>query len=277
MSEMSYRKRMKLAISLFLICLIFLLDLLLGNIFIPIPQHIPNEYYHHTLRNADFKGNMMWGKEKYLVFTNSLGFKDSSNRKISLIPGRKRILFIGDSFTEGVGLPYEKTFVGLIGEAIKDKVEVLNATTTSYSPKLYHLKAKYLLEKVGLRFDELYVYIDISDIPDEIIYENFMPYKDPLLIKALKAINRFFIRRSFLYYNFHNRILPRTPRGKYYKERSLWVDDEKVFEGYKKGLKLAGLNMEKLQDLCKKYNVKMTIAVFPHPEQIKGTIFNLNK
>jgi hypothetical protein len=48
------------------------------------------------------------------VFTDSLGFKDASRRAV---PDRRRILFIGDSFTEGVGLPYEQTFVGLFARA----------------------------------------------------------------------------------------------------------------------------------------------------------------
>ena len=49
-----------------------------------------------------------WGYEKYKIFTNNLGFKDKSNREIEF---KKKILFIGDSFTEGVGIKYEDTFL----------------------------------------------------------------------------------------------------------------------------------------------------------------------
>jgi len=40
--------------------------------------------------------------------------------------GRKRVLFVGDSFTEGVGVPYEGTFVGRFGSAFPN-LDVLNA------------------------------------------------------------------------------------------------------------------------------------------------------
>lgn len=39
---------------------------------------------------------------------------------------RHRILFIGDSFTEGAGLPFEQTFVGMFSQGVPD-VDVLNA------------------------------------------------------------------------------------------------------------------------------------------------------
>ena len=40
----------------------------------------------------------------------------------------KRIMFIGDSFTEGIMLDWEDTFVGIISDSLKNKnVEVLNA------------------------------------------------------------------------------------------------------------------------------------------------------
>ena len=65
-------------------------------------------------------------------------------------------------------MQYEDTFVGLIDSALINKqIEVLNAGRSSYSPIIYWRKIKYLIEDVGLQFDELVVYIDISDAIDE--------------------------------------------------------------------------------------------------------------
>jgi len=120
--------------------------------------------YHHTLR-ANFNGYDVWGPLRNRVYTNSLGFKDASARVVPHVSDRKRILFIGDSFTEGIGLPYEDTFVGQFAAAFPH-IEVLNAGVSSYSPSIYYEKIKHLLNS-GLHFDETIVFIDISDIQNE--------------------------------------------------------------------------------------------------------------
>ena len=77
------------------------------------------------------------------MFTNSLGFRDRTVREIPLASKQKRILLIGDSFIEGMGVPYENSVAGILGESLKaDATEVLNAAAVSYSPKLYFLKTR---------------------------------------------------------------------------------------------------------------------------------------
>ena len=81
----------------------------------------------------------------------------------------RRILLIGDSFAEGIGLPYERTFAGLLnaaGQSRRDKVEFLDAGVASYSPSIYYKKVKYLLDR-GLKFDEVVLLSDSSDVEDE--------------------------------------------------------------------------------------------------------------
>ncbi|MFZ3326562.1 MAG: SGNH/GDSL hydrolase family protein, partial [Methylocella sp.] len=128
---------------------------------------IRDPVYHHTLR-PKFDGFDKWGNKDYPVVTNSLGFRDASTRDVPLVADRKRIVFIGDSFTEGLGMPYQETFVGKFAGAFPD-LDVLNAAAESYSPSVYYEKLKYFLDR-GLRFDEAVVYIDISDIQDETMY-----------------------------------------------------------------------------------------------------------
>ena len=134
---------------------------------------IKHPVYHHT-----FKPNKMIKrtnskksfKTDRTLYTNSLGFKDSRIREILLETDNYRILFIGDSFTEGIGLDYEKTFVGIIDSTFANKnISVLNAGKVSYSPIIYWRKIKYLIENVGLKFNEVIVYVDISDAYNEAI------------------------------------------------------------------------------------------------------------
>ena len=54
-------------------------------------------------------------------------------------------------------------------------VEVLNAGAVACGPPLYELRLRDLLLREGLRVDEFYVFIDISDVLDELFYEGFRP------------------------------------------------------------------------------------------------------
>ena len=101
-------------------------------------------------------------------------------------------MFIGDSVTEGIFLNYEDTFVGLIDKYFEKKnIQVLNAGVATYSPSIYFAKINYFLEQ-GLKFDELVVFIDISDIVDEAIWYD-------LDLKKKRIIERkYLIRKNII-------------------------------------------------------------------------------
>lgn len=136
------------------------------------PTPMARIYDLHPVYSHGFKKNSFvieeWRGIKIPIYTNSLGFKDRTSREISLTSDKKRIVFIGDSFTEGVSYEYGDTFVGIIDAALaKRGIEVLNAGCMSYSPFIYWEKINYLIEDVGLNFDELIVFLDISDAWNE--------------------------------------------------------------------------------------------------------------
>jgi hypothetical protein len=114
---------------------------------------IRNETYHHGFA-SNVSLTSRFGPMAYPMYTNSLGFRDRGPREITLVSSTPRLLFIGDSFTEGIGVPYEDTFVGLLAERLgKERVDVLNAAVASYGFVIYRRKIEHLLETVGLRFD----------------------------------------------------------------------------------------------------------------------------
>ena len=132
------------------------------------PVRIANPVYDHGLA-AGFDGHDVWGEVRHRLVTNSLGFKDASARTIQLKPASRRVLLIGDSFAEGIGMSYEDSFAGLLqraGQQRNDRIEFLNAGVASYSPSIYYKKIKYLLD-LGLQFDEVVVLSDTSDVTDE--------------------------------------------------------------------------------------------------------------
>ena len=130
--------------------------------------------YHHGLA-AKRVTTDEWGTLEYPVTTNSLGFKDATTRDVPLQPAGERIMFMGDSFTEGIGVPYEQTWVGRVDKALSAQgIAVLNGGVASYCPKTVYYKTKALLAR-GLRLTAIVFFIDVSDMADDLIFNDFVP------------------------------------------------------------------------------------------------------
>lgn len=238
---------------------------------------ISHSVYHHTLA-ANYDG-LARNQSEYRFCTNPDGLKSKCGGKND--HKNYDIGFLGDSFTEGLGLPYEKTFVGLIAEGLPGK-KIANLGVVSYSPTIYYLKLKDFLDK-GYKFKELVVYIDISDIQDEVNYavangkvidtikSTQKEKMFPLLNFGLKGLRD---RLEMIFYPDF-RAESRDLTGPIYSRdyrRGAWTFDSSD-EGYGKiGVKGAidksMAMMEKLYDLCEKNNIKLSVGVYPWPGQI---------
>ncbi|HNW43201.1 MAG TPA: SGNH/GDSL hydrolase family protein [Elusimicrobiales bacterium] len=242
--------------------------------------------YHHDLAKNKCAGNARWGDIVYKVCTNSLGFKDSGVRAVPLSSGRRRLLFIGDSFTEGLGVEYKDTFAGLIGAGLeKNGVEVLNAAVSGYSPVIYWKKTEYLVERAGLKFDEAVVFLDISDIEDEAVHYSLDENGSVAAIDAGKGgagdrrrpdFKRILEKNSILVSELRRIALSllQSPFHKAHVVNSrtaLWTTDKEVYAEYgETGLKKCDLYMDKLSALLRKRGIKLTLAVYPWPDQIRS-------
>ena len=237
--------------------------------------------YHHDLVPLVHTRRAHWGHRYYVVATNSLGFKDAACRDIKLVPENYRMLFMGDSFTEGIGCAYEETFVGRIDLKLRESgVEVLNGAVSDYCPIVYLVKVGHLLEK-GLRFDELVVCIDISDIEDD-VYLYMMDDATQRLVEGPGApqpevgVNRRFkdfikantvVTRALLYAIRDTAgVELAVPVDKF---RAAWTYDDEALERYGKlGLEKATGHMDQLAALLSTYGIKLTVVVYPWPNQI---------
>ena len=77
-----------------------------------------------------------------------------------------KILFIGDSFTFGVGLNWEETFVGILNKDFN--LNAINAGVNSYSPTVYKYKLRNLIKKGLIDSNQkIVIGLDISDVFDE--------------------------------------------------------------------------------------------------------------
>lgn len=310
-SKRIFEKYPKTTMVLLVVMLTWIMDLTAGIFYIPATDHdfrVYHPYFHHGLLPNQAQ-TTHWGPIDYPIYTNDMGFRDSIVREIPLQSGKHRILFMGDSHAEGVGVSFAESFTGqLLSRIDTTQIEILNGAAVSYSPKLYYYKTRYLIEEVGLDFDELYVFIDISDIQNEYAYEQFHPSTAvarevlPYLDKKLKNL-------SFLYYAVTSIYLERQ-REKFYKQVSKeqiahnntvdlyrtffshfdndvllhnpqfhttiseWYSDENLYRRWgSKGAELMTLYMKKLVNLCRQHGISMTVTVHPWRTHVmKGEI-----
>lgn len=168
---------MKEFLKIFLIVLI--LDSILTGLFLKKTSFWKNEkwedkshriiskVYHHDLKPNVEVYETWGGKLKRKIITNSIGFRDSSKKEILENTEKTRILLIGDSFIEGSGYDYEHTFAGLLQNELGNNYEILNSAVESYSPSIYFKKTDFFLSQ-GYVFDKVLVFLDLSDIYDEL-------------------------------------------------------------------------------------------------------------
>ena len=249
-----------------------------------------SKIYHHDLAKKVHVPNALWGNLKYEIFTNSLGFKDKSYREVPLVSISYRIVFIGDSFTEGIGMDYPNTFVGLIDKELSKKgIEVLNAGVNTYSPIIYWRKVKYLIEELGLQFNELVVFLDISDAEDDVKNYTLDDQGNVILLESSEPVaakgktknqqgklKNFIKTNSFLTYHLLNmiydflsshQIIARESRSNL--TRGTWTFDKTIYDDWShRGLEKMETHMDKLYELLNKHHIKLTVAVYPWPSQI---------
>lgn len=129
----------------------------------PILHHKLNPSSSHIHRDAEYTVE---------VRTNSLGMRD---REYVPSPGPEvRILVLGDSFTEGYGVPVESCFVKVLERKLNEqgdaptRVKVFNAGVAGYSPLLEYL---YLKRKGLSLLPHLVVLCyDMNDVQEDAIY-----------------------------------------------------------------------------------------------------------
>lgn len=250
--------------------------------------------YDHTLAPR-YDGVDSWGEARYRLITNSLGFKDAAPREVAAKANTRRILLIGDSYTEGVGLEFQDTFAGMLhraGQGRSAKVEFLNAGVVSYSPTIYFAKIKHLLE-TGLEFSEVVVLPDLSDIQDEAWFYYCIDEIAEYRVRCSSTAppdNIWFRSRTPNYWQTHFVLTDRL-RLLIKRQFQVWSGKQKqtalapssrsgwVVPGYDLGKDYAPLgldgaierslrHMQALADLLAARNIPLTIAVYPWPMQV---------
>jgi len=275
------------------------LDLFFGNNYVnffiannkPVISH---SVYHHDLDRNVSKFQRYSSVGKYRMCTNEYGFKSNCNTKNK----QSKFInyaFIGDSFTEGVGLNYEDTFVGKFAKKKNSKV-VVNLGVGLYSPKIYYKKIQYLLNQ-GFKFERIIIFIDVGDIYDENSYELIdnksiksksalesinLIYQDYSNLYKTKKILKTYLPVTFLGYpkikNLRNFIINNNKGSNVISQtdnlliNSRWTYENKFSEKdskwIKKGIDESKHYIDKIFELGKTYDFEISLAVYPWPAQI---------
>tara|TARA_B100001063_G_C16692964_1_gene518117 strand:+ start:122 stop:1243 length:1122 start_codon:yes stop_codon:yes gene_type:complete len=252
---------------------------------------IDHKFYHHTFKaNVKYYKATSFFNKYYTLCTDNHGFKYKCGVKRNK---NFDIGFIGDSFTEGVALDYENTFVGLFEK--NKNLSVANLGVTSYAPNIYLSKMKYLLDN-DYKFKHLVVFIDISDLYDD---NTFYKLNKDISVSEKNAKQKNLKRRKFLRHNFPltnyymyvikmnirlNKDVPPLNSKKpiFNKKAALkgkWTyqDNDKI-EGYDESISKTQSemieSMSQLYILLKKNDIKLSLAVYPWPQQLQNNDFN---
>lgn len=234
------------------------------------------------------------GRQKTMEFDagyeiNSFGLR-SPEIALTKPPGVKRLLVLGDSFTEGIGVQGHETFPSLL-QATLDRTQspgrwqVINGGVASYSPLLEYLFLK--TRGLALDPDAVILALDLSDVFDDIQYAALARFDSqgnpmavappaepaPSLARQVFVSVKDVLKRHTRTYNFvRRRVAMRMLAApdmsgditldKYASLRGdpASLDDESWSRTYE--------HLRRIRDLLHERNIPFWIAIYPYGLQI---------
>lgn len=236
-----------------------------------------------------------WLGNSYEFNTNSLGFRDERIRDVPKTGDRPRILILGDSAPEGM-TSWQDSFIGRVAAKFP-QYEFLNASVEGYSPSNYLNTARMLI-KDGVEFDDVMVFVDVSDAQDEAAFFHDKDSSGAIATASSKRTKtssyseaRLWINNNLLLTNdvfsYVEQALVRL--GWYHLdlghggnefdlERSAWTyrqvsDDEPYETGYgplglERGIAKEKSKMDELQRELQEHGIPLSVVVYPWPAQL---------
>lgn len=202
-------------------------------------------FHHYSNSSGEY-----YGVE---IATNSLGFRD---REISIEKNDSinRILFIGDSFTLGWGVPFDSTYSKVLEKKLnmpKINYEVINSGIGNYN---------------SIMEVELFKIKGLDLKPDIVILMYFVNDTEP--VPKVSKSESSFIRNSYLFAFLFDKI----------QNISVMMNKDNTWQNYYKKLysdeNINALNQNKeslheLITICKQENIKLLFVNIPELHQIK--------
>jgi hypothetical protein len=233
--------------------------------------YISTAYHHDLAPNA--KSTRVWGNITYSWQTDRYGFRIGACAPGEAEKDRPAIFVIGDSFVEAMGSSYENSFAGLMAcDAAKQGKAVWNLGVASYSPVIYHRKIRAAAQRLGIKPAEIYVFLDLSDIGDD---ANIYHIGEDGVVRSTTwtwyNIGQFLLDNFATFRLGYDLYLssPFSTAIGLGRERALWSLDPALMEKWgRRGLELAGNNLDQIVALCREWDCRVTLVVYPWPENV---------
>jgi hypothetical protein len=233
--------------------------------------------YHHDLE-PNLEMPRVWGRTLYPWKADRYGFRTGTCAPGEAEKSWPAIFVVGDSFVEALGSTYEQSFVGLMAcDAAKQKKAVWNLGVASYSPIIYWRKVLAAARKLDVKPSEIYVFLDLSDIDDEAnVYreaeDGTVKYKS-MPEPTIPGFNfgRWLVEHFTTVRLAYDLYVSATFswRMSFGRDRARWTIDQKLMDAWgRRGLELAGANLDKLVGLCRDWQCRLTLVVYPWPDNV---------
>lgn len=250
------------------------------------PHRVADPFFHHSLRPRAV-GWDVFGNTQTEYFVNSAGFRDGSARTVDLASPQAKILILGDSYAEGIGVSWDKTFAGILQREFAPRgVEVLNAAVVSYCPSLMLAKLRTLYARDKLRTDLVVVFLDISDVDDELSYEALpeggfrMRESSPLSDASFRTWDlrvAGWLEKNFTLLGAASRNLRLfwrrwgSPGGTSELTRGRWPEYRGPGEALiRRGLDRAASSMDGIKLLTDAHQGRLLLVIYPWREQVES-------
>ena len=73
-----------------------------------------------------------------IIFTNKYGLITLKNETKINLEDKTNIIFMGDSFTQGAGVPYKNSFAGILTKKLEDQKKIINLSN-NLGVKRFHI------------------------------------------------------------------------------------------------------------------------------------------
>lgn len=240
--------------------------------------------YDHGFK-PDVDVERQFGPHTYRFQSDRFGFRTGpcAGTDADLAAGKPVVLLVGDSFTEGMGLPFEQTFAGMLAcDWRRQGAAVWNLGVQSYSPLIYGYRVRDAVDKLKVKPRDVFVFLDVSDIADEALSyvekDGRVTHADTLLPGSETEAT---FRSDLGEYLQNNsvtgalammlRLAWQQERGKAVTNHSRgeWPDNPEQMKTFgERGLALSAEHLERLVGDCRDWNCRLTLIVYPWPNQI---------
>jgi lysophospholipase L1-like esterase len=232
--------------------------------------------WHHDIR-PNLDTTRLWGQDRYAFRSDRHGFRTGRCAAAGTPEEKdKAVLIVGDSFAEGLGLPFENAFAGLLACALRERGLVAsNLGTMGYSPVIYHRKIAEAVRRLGYPPREIVLFLDISDIHNDAVdyveIAGRVHSERPTLARRAKDFLKHNFTSFAVIFEINQRYLVThaTPMTVLNNKLSRWTVDKDLFAAWgERGLATVAANLEKVVAQCRSWNCRLTLVVYPWPDQV---------